>query len=470
MVKSDTICNVVAGLSLLGCPLRTAAVALTLVVLVLAPARPARAQFSLDARRIGMGGVSLNRDGNLRRYNPAYRAVKDRSEAGGGPRFSIPIPLGLIDFLQEHPISGWDDDPLFDPDSAAFNPVELMNLILNPPIFYEVRKAPAPTSDVEFTIGKNAFVVDLGAAQVLIPEGEFGLGSTSRMLDFGFGFAGFHVGVVGFMQYEVGFTLDDSLRRVLKEADSVRANTTYRILGDGIVQAGFAPTISFAGRLTRGADDTQDGIYLGAALHYYMGAGYGRASGPAGFTTGNPVFGATPLGLLDDTLYTSNKGFGKGIGGDIGIAFISGPFEVGFGVNDIGAELTWSDTKVQRIRYDGVTDSITTTVIANNVESKTELPITYIANAALQMGTGTTVGGDIVNSGRGTVIHVGVEQRAGPFALRGGVSRDQRKKMQFGWGGGIRLGPIGLDVGFWTHSNSFADKRGITMATSISVY
>src|SRR6185295_11508525 len=111
-----------------------------------------------------------------------------------------------------------------------------------------------------------------------------------------------------------------------------------------------------------------------------------------------------------------------------------------------------------------------TTLLQNHVESTTKLPISYIANAALRMGTGTTVGGDVVNSGRGTVIHVGAEQRMGPFALRGGVSRDQRKKMQFGWGGGLRLGPIGLDVGFWTHSNSFATQRGITMATSISVY
>ena len=451
--------------------MRIGVVALTLAVLVLAPARAARAQFSFDARRIGMGGVSLTRDGNLRRFNPAYRAVKNRSSSGG-PKFTIPVPLGLITFLKDHPIGQLGDDPMFNPDSAGFNPIEIMNLVFNPPIFYEVKKAPAPTNDVEFTIGKNAFVVDLGAAQVLIPEQEFGLGSTSRLLDIGFGFAGFNVGVMGFLQYDVGFTLDDSLRRVLKDADSVRANTTYRVFGEGVAQAGFAPTVSYAGRVLRGAggNESDDGFYLGAALHYYMGATYARGTGPGGFTTGTPVFGTTPTPLLDDTLYSSNKPFGKGVGGDVGVVWVSGPFEVGMGVNDIGAELTWSDTKVQRIRYVAVGDSISTTLLTNNVESKTTLPITYIANAALRMGTGTTVGGDVVNSGRGTVVHVGVEQRTGPFALRGGVSRDQRKRMQFGWGGGVRLGPIGLDVGFWTHSNSFSPQRGITMATSISVY
>jgi hypothetical protein len=452
---------------------RIGVVALAVAALAFVPLRPARAQFSFDARRIGMGGVSLSRDGNVRRYNPAYRAVKNRPEISGAPKFSIPIPLGLIDFLKDHPIGQWDDDPLFNPDSAAFNPIELMDLIFNPPIFYEIRKPPTPTNDVEFTIGKNAFVVDLGAAQVLIPEQEFGLGTTSRLLDLGGGFGGFHIGVMGFLHYDVGFTLDDSLRAVLKAADSVRANTAYRVLGDGTAQVGLAPTIGFAGRLLRpagGTEGSDDGVYVGAALHYYLGATYGHATGPAGFTTGNPVFGTSPTPLLDDTLFTSNKANGHGIGGDVGIAFISGPFEVGFGINDIGAELTWSDTKARRYVYDAAGDSIGSSTIADHIETKTKLPITYIANAALRMGTGTTVGGDIVNSGRGTVLHIGVEQRTGPFAIRGGISRDQRKKMQFGWGGGLRFGAIGLDVGFWTHSNSFADQRAITMATSISVY
>ena len=37
-------------------------------------------------------------------------------------------------------------------------------------------------------------------------------------------------------------------------------------------------------------------------------------------------------------------------------------------------------------------------------------------------------------------------------------------------GGGVRLGPLGLDVGFWTHTNSLSNERGVTMATSFSLY
>ena len=169
-------------------------------------------------------------------------------------------------------------------------------------------------------------------------------------------------------------------------------------------------------------------------------------------------------------MHTSNGPNGHGVGADVGVAWISGPFEVGVGANDIGAQLTWSDTKVQRIQYDPNGDSISTTILANHVQSTTKLPISYIANAALRMGTGTTVGGDVFNAGRGTVIHLGAEQRYGPFAVRGGVARDERKKLQFGFGGGLRMGAFGLDLGVWTHSNTLADQRAMTMATSISVY
>ena len=453
--------------------MRTGVVAVALAVLALAPTRAAHAQFSFDARRYGMGGVSLSRDGNARRYNPAYRAVKNRNHVPGAPKFSIPVPFGLIKFLKDHPINQLGSDPMFDPKSPAFNPVALMNVILNPPIFYEVKKAPTPTNDVAFKIGLDTLVIDLGASKVLIPEQDFGLGTTSRLLDFGVGAAGFNVGVMGFLQYDVRFTLDSTLRDFLTSDSSARPNTSYSVNVDGTVQAGFAPTVGYAGRLTHGAGgpDTDDGFYIGGALHYYMGATFGRAIGPAGFTTGPPpLLGSTPSPLLNGSLYTSNKPFGTGVGGDVGMVWISGPFEVGVGANDIGAQLTWSHVKVQRFVYDTGTNKILDSVVVADTTSKTKLPITYMANAALQMGTGTTVGGDVINSGRGTIIHVGIEQRTGPLALRGGVSRDQRKKMQFGFGAGLRLGPLGLDIGFFTHSNSLSTQRAITMATAISIY
>ena len=116
------------------------------------------------------------------------------------------------------------------------------------------------------------------------------------------------------------------------------------------------------------------------------------------------------------------------------------------------------------------TNTVDKTVVATAAQTKTKLPITYVANASLELGTNTTAGAMILNNSRGTEVHVGVEQRVGFLALRGGVARDQRKRLELGVGAGLRLGPIGLDVGLATHSNSISNARGITMATSLAIY
>jgi len=441
-------------------------------------AAPAPGQFSFDARRMGMGGVDIGRRGSLTRYNAAYRAVPARERAGA-PKFSIPVPLGLLQFFHDHPIGQLGDDPLFNPDSAAFNPVEILNLAFHPPLYYEVKKVPTPVNDVEFTIGRNVLVFDLGNTQRVIPADEVGLGGSNRILDIGISIKGVRAGVTGWYQYEAGFTLDSSLLAVLKEADSVLPNTTYGLVADVIGQAGFAPTLGYSGRLF---GDSTSALYIGANVHYYFGSVYGTSDGSGGFRTGSPIFNdsapATPVLNAVSRYSKFGNAMGKGVGGDLGAVWVSGPLELGLGVNDIGATLTWSDTRIDSITYVevvdtgaavGLDDSLATFNLADHVETKTKLPVSYVANVAYSVGS-ATLGATIINSGRGTTLHVGAEQRFGPLAVRGGLSRDTRKRMQFSWGGGVRLGPLGLDVGFFTHSSSLSDERGITMATSLAIY
>src|SRR5207247_5465044 len=199
-------------------------------------------------------------------------------------------------------------DPMFDPKSTAFNPFALTNLIFNPPIFYEVKKSPTPTNNVEFTIGKTQLIMNLGGSRVLIPEQDFGIGSTSRLFDAGAGFGGFHFGVMGFLQYNVSFTLDSALRRALTDTvTGVRPGDTLSLLSNAVAQGGLAPTVGFAGRLTHGADPaTDDGLYLGGAVHYYLGATSGRLTGQAQILIGNPIFGTKPAAGVKDNIRNSN--------------------------------------------------------------------------------------------------------------------------------------------------------------------
>jgi len=437
-----------------------------LVVLAGGAAAPAAGQWLVtDARRIGMGGLSLGRSGSVVRYNPAYRAVPAQAALHGQPKVTIPIPLGIIQFLHEHP--HLSSDPAFDPKSRAFNPILVANSILNLPLYLEVKKAPTPTNDVAFTIGRNFLMVNLGQAATLVPEDQFGISGSSRPLDPGFGFKGFRVGVMGWLHDDVEFQLGDTLLGFLRDSQPADTNTRYSALVHGMVEGGFAPTVSYAGRI---AGDSTHGFYAGGAVHYYMGVGYGRTDGDAGFITGTTIFaGPTPVKPDGRTLTQYSKPgntLGHGIGGDVGVAWVSGPIEIGVGVNDIGATITWPDTRLDSAFY---RDSSYSRLVVNHVETKTKLPVSYIANVAYTVGN-TTLGADVLNTGRGGVVHVGGEQRIGLFAVRGGVARDQRKRIEFGWGGGLRFGGLGLDVGFWTHTNSLSNQRAITMATSLSIY
>src|SRR6266496_1387168 len=411
---------------------RTSVIGIGLVALTVGAAAHAAGQgLIFDARRIGMGGLTLGRSASLVRYNPAYRAVPEAADRRGRPRVTIPIPLGIIQFLHDHP--HLSTDPAFHRDSAGFNPILVANTLLNLPIFLEVKKAPTPTNDVLFRIGKNELRVNLGAAAQLVPEDQFGFGGSSRVLDPGLTIKGVRVSV----------------------------------LGSGIAEGGFAPTISYSGRI---AGDSSTGLYLGGALHYYLGVAYLRSDVTAGFRTDSVIFGGSnPATPFDSGLTSYSKpgnAFGHGVGGDVGIAWIAGPIELGIGVNDIGATLTWSDTRQDSVFY---RDSSFSKPVANHVSTTTKLPVSYIANVTYTVGK-TTLGADVLNTGRGATVHVGGEQRIGLIAVRGGVARDQRKRIELGFGGGVRLGPLGLDVGFWTHTNSLSNERGVTMATSFSIY
>ena len=449
--------------------MRTSVVGFALVAQVVAGAATAAAQGIItDARRVGMGGVSLEPSG-LRRYNAAYRAVPARQGLRGQPKITIPIPLGVIQFFHDHP--SVSKDPAFNPDSTGFNPVLVLNTILNLPLYYEVKKAPTPTNDVAFDIGKDFLRVNLGEVAKLVPEDEFGIGGSSRPLDPGISIRGVRVSVMGWLHDEVGFQLDDRLLGFLRDSQPADSNTAYTITGNGILEAGFAPTLGYAGRI---AGDTARGLYLGGALHYYLGVAYARTAGQGGFVTGDTIFGGpTPvkptISALSQYSQAGNS-LGHGVGGDVGVAFVSGPIELGVGVNDIGATITWTDTRRDSLLYDKTGDTIyTKPVLPGHVETTTRLPVSYIANVAYTVGN-TTLGADLLDNGRGATVHVGGEQRVGLVALRGGIARDQRKRIEFGWGGGVRFGPFSLDVGFWTHTNSLSNQRGITMGTSFSIY
>ena len=409
------------------------------------------------------GSTTFFQPGTLARYNPAYRSVPLR---GGRqmPSITIPLPLGLVQFFSDHP--HLQDDPMFNPDSSGFNPVEILNLVLNLPVNIDLKKAPTPTNDVYIGIGKDSLQVNLGAAKALVPQDALGFGGVSRVSDIGWSVKGVRISVMGWVQEDVKITLGDTLLAFFN-GQPAQNNTRYAVFGNGLAAAGFAPTIGYNGRI---AGDSAHGLYVGAAVHYYVGLAYGSTNGNGGFTTGDTLFGGTTPVKFDAAglaqYSTLGHTFGHGVGADIGFVYVSGPVEIGFGINDIGATITWPDTRQDSAFY---RDSAYSQPVGRSVKTTTKLPITYAGDMAVTINS-TTFGFVVLDAGQGTTVRLGGEQRFGPFALRGGLGRDQRKLVQYGGGAGVRMGPVSLDVGVWTHSNALSDEREVTMGTSLSIY
>src|SRR5439155_1438280 len=128
------------------------------------------------------------------------------------------------------------------------------------------------------------------------------------------------------------------------------------------------------------------------------------------------------------------RALGHGTGGDVGAVLVAGPIEIGVGVNDIGATIVWPDTRRDSVFYRG---SGSSRLVANHLQAKTTLPVSYLANVTCTLGS-TTLGADALNGGLGTTVHVGGEHRISVLAIRGGVARDPRRRFEFGYGAGLR--------------------------------
>src|SRR5262249_13086865 len=106
-----------------------------LALLGLGLAASADAQ-SLDARRLGMGGVLTSDVGDHSASNIASRAVP---KGPGGPG-SIPLPLALTKYLSA--------PPPYDSKAPPFNIFPIANVFLTPPLTIQIVKPDEVSGDI----------------------------------------------------------------------------------------------------------------------------------------------------------------------------------------------------------------------------------------------------------------------------------------------------------------------------------
>ena len=452
------------------------AAATALALALSAVAVPATAQ-TLDARRLGMGGVITSDMGSASGANIAYRAVP----AGSKGHRSIPLPLGLIQFAS--------DPPEFDSDSPDFNIFEIADLVMSPPLTLSLSRPDPVSSDVNIYVAQDSLSVDLEDLRRIIPKSSLRNGGVTHLPGLGFGFRKAFVQVAPIVHVENQLDLDDRLRGVLRDAEPFTTNTRYSLDDIGVAQAAVAFQAGFAFRAfyaeAKGEEDDEGdtdprrngatALYLGAAPKYLWGIAYGDVRGNGGATTGDTLLGSgdpVTLDVLGRTRHAvtgGDGGSGHGLGADVGAVVFWRNLEIGVGVNDIASEIDWQVTERTHAFSDSLDEFVTTT-IARDRDFTSRIPATTTVSLARRFGE-TTFAASAVAGPLHTSLHVGAEMWLTPLlAARAGIYRDSNEIWQFGGGGGVKFGKLGVDLAISSHQRYVEEKRAVEMAASLTLY
>jgi hypothetical protein len=443
-----------------------------LLAIGLGASLPALGQ-TLDARRLGMGGVVTSDVGDHSGSNIAFRAVPK----GAGGSGYIPLPLGLIQYAADHP--SWDTS------DSTFNIYEVVNTVLNPPLTIQIVKPEEVSGDISIFVAQDSLQIDLADVKRVIPEHSVVQGGVFHIGGIGKGFGKGFLQVGPLLHVKNEFILSDNLRDALRDAVPFTGNTRYGLTDEARAQAAVSFQAGAAFRAFHRASAAEStntdprrnrstALYLGAAPKYLLGLAYGDAHSIAGVTTGDTLFaGSNPVTFDMDTqtrhaTVGGDGGVGHGFGSDVGAVLYWNNFELGVGLNDFGSQIEWNTT-VRRHVYDDATNEFTTTEIATDEKFTSRIPVTTTINVAKRIGR-TTIAADLVDGEFRTAMHAGAEFWFGMFALRSGLYRDQNKMAQFAGGAGYRFGKIGVDLAVATNSRNISRERGAELSASLSLY
>jgi hypothetical protein len=433
----------------------------SLVAAALLGAAASADAFTVDARRMAMGSVMTPGGGEMASANVAYQAMPERPDGRG---FVLPIPLGLAQFAA--------DMPTFDPENNNFDVMRLVNLALRPPFFMELSEPSALDGDINIRLARNEFAIDFQDAHELLSQEPVRAGALYSRSVMGLGLRGVQANVSPWMEVEGRVAFDNALYGVVAGGQALQPNSVYGLDATGATAGGASVNLGTT-RGGWGARNPQagDGLYLGGFGKYLMGFGFGAAETHVGLASGDTIFGASdPLDVRYDgmTRYANLGQMGNGFGVDLGMAYRTGGLDLGLGVRNLGAQVTWSRTTLEHTYLDPATNEMITETLAENAPYTVRLPAQTACNVSWT-GRRTVLAADVTTSRWATLVHLGAERVLGPLALRGGLHTDERHMFQYSGGIGLGLGPVWLDLALQTHGYAVTTERGLTFGTSLAL-
>jgi len=427
---------------------------------------------TFDARRVGMGGVFLNHNGDAQLSNPAFLALVKPDTP-----LSIPVPLGLIQLAANFPV--------LDPDDPDFDPVHIANLLLNPPFHLQLVTPDFTTSEANVTvdISQDLLLIDLGDLQVYIPTEPVDPGIFSmRSPRVGMAFHDWHFTVSPLLIGEGKVTLSDNMIAALAEAEAFESNTRYEVFAEGSFAAMASINASHGRRLPYDLLGEDNPIFVGAAFKYLMGWGYVDTQTEVAIITSDPVFDTdNPPDLEFTSIIRSSHPeggsygpTGRGFGFDMGVLAMVDRYEFGIGIQDVWSRITW-EAEVERWKYNENYDEIRKKTLVPFEHYRQYIPRTFTFSVAYRdkpfreeakQKEGYIIASNFDVQGGNFRMHLGGEFFYRNFPLRAGIFTDSGK-MQISFGGGIPIGPVNIDLGFATHNRTLSGGKGMYMATSL---
>ena len=438
------------------------------LTLLLALPQAGRAQgYSLDARRIGMGGT-----GNSN--NLAEETLEGRSYS------VIPIPLGLFQV--------YDNRRFFDPDDPEFDPVRAIEYAANPLHYTLDRNANSAGNRFVHDLVEAELNRDLNTYRGFIPSQQIKTaGLMAPSWGKGFRISGSEtsarahsafIGVGPYLSMSTAADFDQNLIDIFASSTNVyRPNSSF-VVGDvTTAQGAVAVTGGYRGRYAvAGLSGIQIGtnrpmgVHVAANYSYLHGIHYESGdlavrfdTDAAGLVTLLPT--TTPV-VVDRATSKSGRGFAI----DIGTVLVMERWDIGFGVDGVANRINWKDLSsrqyvLQSLFLGGDFQTLQGAPIPSPQAVK--LPVRYSGSGSYhadRWSASAEVGRDLAEEFK---FNAGGEFLVGRLALRGGT-RYSRQIWHGATGVGFNItGGFGIDVAAFHNSANIEERRRPSFALSL---
>ena len=427
---------------------------LLITLAFLLAALPVAAQnFSMDARRIGMGGVGEKKNGAA-------------DFAGDARQYrSIVVPLGLFQILKNL--------KLFNPGDDEFNPIRAMEYLASP-LHFTVNRDNGSSGEALVNALVNANLNrNLNTYRGWAPESHLtssGLMSSTA----GVTIRGFYFGAGPYVSIGTDVNIDERLITLLESSTDVYSpNTNFLMQNTTDGQAAAAITGGWRGRVPVpgqvSAVSERDGLYLSGNYNYLYGIHYDTVdldvrfdTDAQGLVTLQPT--TTPLVL---TRTSSKKGNGFAL--DLGSNLIVGPWDVRFSANGIANRINWEDLAAERITLNSILSGasfVETSLPSPGAKRKITLPVQYVSGVGYNSDRWAAAG-ELSHGIEDTEFRGGVEYRLALLEFRGG-SRFSRDRWHPTGGVGLNVTQgFGIDFAVFSTATNIERDRKATIALSL---